>query len=289
MHDKHREFGTVAFHLHDIARAIKFKGKFDLFLVDQIVGEIQVAITFHYGLFGYGYSTQLRRKDQGQQPDWYVRHSLFPRIEPPSDRSEIGRGVLLPKAICHPYCVPFDYRVFLGYGREIAPKLDWAQASENRFPSLLQNMRDFSLTRHAYKQITSRHEKLQFLRDVISASSKRMEIIKEEPTFHATESQEKPYMKYMKPVSGLRKFALTPDELAELDFSSGPRRTAAQLGREEQSDSQGESEGEKEKKEKEEKEKEKPPPRKPAAPQGATRFGLQPSSLMISMIPKPRS
>ncbi|KAJ4454598.1 hypothetical protein PAPYR_10649 [Paratrimastix pyriformis] len=227
--EKHKEYGTVAFHLHDIARALKFKGKFDLFLVDQIVGEIQVSITFHYGLFGFGYSLQLKKKDQVQPPDWFVRHSLFPRLQPPTERAEPGRGVMLPKATCHPYCVPFDYRVFLGDGREIAPKLDWAAAAENRFPNLMGYMKDFSHVRHAMKQISSRHEKLQFLRDVIASSSKRLEMTKEEPSFRSNQPPEKPYMKYMRPVSGVRKFALTVEDFADLDLREAPS-TARGMG-----------------------------------------------------------
>jgi hypothetical protein len=46
-----------------------------------------------------------------------LQYSLYPRVEPPDDRTEPTRATLIPRAVPHPSFIPFNSKVIFGYGK----------------------------------------------------------------------------------------------------------------------------------------------------------------------------
>eukprot|EP00741_Cyanophora_paradoxa_P009336 tig00000144_g9044.t1 len=199
----HKPVGSVSLHLHDIVKASPVSGEFDLWDRHHIVGELHLDIAFTYGFFGYGYSVQL--KDE-LQPEQHVAHSLFPRVDPPEDRREPQRLTMTPKAVRHPAFIPFAQRVVLGYGASLAAILNREEDDEKEredFALLRASMGRLESLRAQYTALSSRHERLAFLRRVILASNARLEAVKEDTDFDGTEHAPKPYFRYMRPTISL--------------------------------------------------------------------------------------
>lgn len=120
-----QDVGEISLHLHEIIRCSPVKGWFDLFNESFYAGQILVRVTFTYGLYGYGHSNQLPkrlangRRSQSPPPEEddehnvmqfvlsQIKHSLYPRICPPIERTD-GDGVsLVPIKTPHPDFIPF--------------------------------------------------------------------------------------------------------------------------------------------------------------------------------------
>ena len=172
--------GSAAFHLHDIVMARKeLTGVFDLLNGHTMVGEMALTLSFSYGLFGYGYSNQL--KDDARPPEEHIRHSLYPRVDPPEERMETSRMTLVPKAVPHPTYIPMDEPVLFGYGKQIGS----LPREHDRFPLLRKQLTDLPDTFAQYRQIgardqlSSRKDKLAFLHQHIVATGVRTETQRE--------------------------------------------------------------------------------------------------------------
>ncbi len=66
------------------------------------VGQLQLELAFNYGLYGYGHSPQLSDAIGSfeQLPaELRVRHSLYPRVHPPDDRTDGASSTLIPPAV----------------------------------------------------------------------------------------------------------------------------------------------------------------------------------------------
>lgn len=173
-----RVIGTVAFHLHDVIKQSPVDGVFDLFDAYQTVGEIKLSLAFSYGLFGYGYSLQL--KEDNYTTDHFLKYSLFPRIDPIAGRTDPVKHLLVPKANRHPSFIPFNQRVQLGFGQDIAPSLDSTHENGGKFSLIAKNLNRFSSLQDNLKREPSRFERLSFLRDLVLDSNKKIEVVKEE-------------------------------------------------------------------------------------------------------------
>lgn len=173
-----RVIGVVMFHVHDVVRQSPVTGTFDLFNgAYQTTGEIRLSLSFSYGLFGYGYSPQL--KEDNHQVDHYLKYSLFPRIDPVVGRLDPNKHILVPKATRHPLFIPFNQRVHLSFGQEIAPTLDNIHDTSGKFSLLGQNMGHFHALQDQLKKESSRADRLAFLSGLVLDSNKKVEAIKE--------------------------------------------------------------------------------------------------------------
>ncbi len=54
-----QEIGSVSFHLHDIIQASPISGIYDIWENNVLVGDLELEITFSYGSYGYGTSSQV--------------------------------------------------------------------------------------------------------------------------------------------------------------------------------------------------------------------------------------
>jgi hypothetical protein len=57
--DYSENIGTVFFHLHDLIQASPISGCYDLWNENVCVGSVRLELTFSYGAFGYGSSSQV--------------------------------------------------------------------------------------------------------------------------------------------------------------------------------------------------------------------------------------
>ncbi|KAL7751116.1 hypothetical protein RI367_003318 [Sorochytrium milnesiophthora] len=169
----HRELGGVSFHLHDIVSVSPIMGAFDVWDQHQLIGDIEVEITFSYGSFGYGYSSQL--KEERRTPEEMVAYSLFPRIVPPKEQQEAERGVMAVKALQHPSFIPFKEKAFLSYGKElgqlaVAPRDTFAPEMAAADINEIEAMRD------RYFGMSDRVARIMFLHNYLFCASTKPEI-----------------------------------------------------------------------------------------------------------------
>jgi hypothetical protein len=76
------------------------------------VGQLQLELAFNYGLYGYGHSPQLSDamgSFEQLPPELRVRHSLYPRVQPPDDRTDFASATLIPPAVT-PFPMPMHAR-----------------------------------------------------------------------------------------------------------------------------------------------------------------------------------
>ncbi|KAJ1563212.1 hypothetical protein HK405_004697 [Cladochytrium tenue] len=128
--------GSVLFHIHDLIKASPITGIYDLWNESVQVGDINLEITFSYGVFGYGYSHQLREEDTSAVET--VQYSVFPRLTPRREQREQDDPVLVVCAVPHPPFVPFTEEVYLSYGKDIRSVLEDAKEAAYQ-PEVLQN------------------------------------------------------------------------------------------------------------------------------------------------------
>ncbi len=81
--DSDDEVGSVNFHLHHLIDASPLSGTFSLYKGHHLAGEITLDLSFKYGAFGYGHSSQLRLTKPAEA---YLAGSQYPRLDPPLDR-----------------------------------------------------------------------------------------------------------------------------------------------------------------------------------------------------------
>ncbi|GKT31908.1 hypothetical protein ADUPG1_006226 [Aduncisulcus paluster] len=75
--------GTVSFHIFDVVSSKKSNAMFSIFSGDQTTGEVDLSLSWTYGLYGYGHSTFLR---ENNSPDEHAKYSLYPRVSVHPDR-----------------------------------------------------------------------------------------------------------------------------------------------------------------------------------------------------------
>eukprot|EP00002_Diphylleia_rotans_P010199 TRINITY_DN2059_c0_g1_i11.p1 TRINITY_DN2059_c0_g1~~TRINITY_DN2059_c0_g1_i11.p1 ORF type:complete len:324 (-),score=69.41 TRINITY_DN2059_c0_g1_i11:485-1456(-) len=190
---EHKEVASVAFHLHDVIKWSPIRGSFDLLSNHQNVGEIHLEVLFNYGLFGYGYSMQLK-DDQKKSTD-FLALSLFPRIEPPEDRIETDRITMTPKVMPHPVFLDFNKKAVLGYGTLVAGIED--ENRQPRFEKLRHATKRYHELREHYSGINDRMDKLLFLHQTIMASNRRTEAVKDRDELKETQTSSKSYMNFV--------------------------------------------------------------------------------------------
>jgi hypothetical protein len=134
------EYASICFHLHELASHSFLRGdapsprpfprsfangkyacdkhsglragNFDMYSNMTRVGQLQLELAFNYGLYGYGHSPQLSDamgSFEQLPPELRVRHSLYPRVQPPDDRTDFASATLIPPAVT-PFPMPMHAR-----------------------------------------------------------------------------------------------------------------------------------------------------------------------------------
>ncbi|KAI8804972.1 hypothetical protein BJ742DRAFT_822187 [Cladochytrium replicatum] len=173
--ERQLEMGSIAFHLHDLIQASPIAGTYDLWNDHLRVGDIDIELTFNYGMFGYGYSFQLREDDTSPQD--LTQYSLLPRIMPRKEIAEANEPVLAVRATPHPVVVPIRQKAYLSYGREIKPLLNDLEETQYQPSLLMKEMNNLSGQREKYYSNSDRIGRLMFLHNHLLESSNQPESI----------------------------------------------------------------------------------------------------------------
>jgi hypothetical protein len=112
-----QELGSISFHLHDLVKGCPHSGEYSIFGEYAEVANVNLDITFNYGLFGYGHSLMIATEDGRYESHEY---SLLPRIAPPE---EDGLEFEI-QAVPHPNFIPFDQKIYLSHGKDIQHVLE---------------------------------------------------------------------------------------------------------------------------------------------------------------------
>ena len=196
----HKVIGSIAFHSHDVVKASPSIDTFDLFDQHEAVGTIDLELAFSYGMFGYGYSDQL--KEEGRPPEELVAHSLFPRIMPPTERRDGTSNLLLPMTVPHPRFIPFSSQVKIGYGKDFASMIQKLQDKEVYPEDLMRSMTRFKTLKDQLNGISDKMQRLNFLRNQILEVQKSSETTPVNPKLSSMTSEvhgTKSYARFVRP------------------------------------------------------------------------------------------
>ncbi len=169
----HVELGSVAFHLHHVVDACPLAGVFALYKGHHLAAELDLAVEFRYGSFGYGYSSQLRST---KLPAEMVKGCILPRSQPPADRTDEHSGLLVPKAVAPPAILGIDTPAALQCAEDVVVEeanpaaYPVLRSRMDRYQSLLEQMNGFS-------QGKERRARLLFLEGLVMASAVQAEIV----------------------------------------------------------------------------------------------------------------
>ncbi|KAL0242678.1 hypothetical protein GEMRC1_005241 [Eukaryota sp. GEM-RC1] len=206
--------GSVSFNLHDLVSNKKVSGNFSIFQNDVVVGEISLLLQFFYGSLGYGYSCQIR--DENMSAPQQIEKSLFPRLEPPQDRKDSSRSVLLPRAQHHPWFIEFgDCRTDLELGKYFKSVMPPPTARESvlrkpgehvsdlksRFPLVEKHLNVLNYRDKANELLAdpSRISRLKELRTVVYPTKTRNHVLANDQEITPSETDNK-FLKYLKPI-----------------------------------------------------------------------------------------
>lgn len=101
------------------SQVTQVSGEFDLLDEHLFVGVIDLDVSFCYGLYGYGYSAQLKEEPVVRSVEDHLQFCLFPRVAPPPERTEWDRMTLAPTAISQPPFGMLKDVVPLSYAKEL--------------------------------------------------------------------------------------------------------------------------------------------------------------------------
>eukprot|EP00742_Colponemidia_sp_Colp-10_P011001 GILJ01012161.1.p1 GENE.GILJ01012161.1~~GILJ01012161.1.p1 ORF type:complete len:447 (+),score=33.31 GILJ01012161.1:472-1812(+) len=193
----HEELGSVYFNLHDVIKESPCHGTYDLFNQHLSVGDISLEFAFTYGLFGYGYSSQL--KDEVVRVEQSLRFSLLPRLQPDADRLEQKRKTMLPN---HSYS-----SIVLPYDQYMEKKTDISKSNE--FESLRTKLCRLEDMQETYKSLDSRLDRLSFLRNQILANNQEIDVraLREESE---QRQLSKRYMQFLQPTTTYKDSSVVP-------------------------------------------------------------------------------
>eukprot|EP01135_Chromosphaera_perkinsii_P011623 Nk52_evm6s2462 gene=Nk52_evmTU6s2462 len=195
----HKVIGSVAFHAHDIVKSSPAIDNFDLFDQHEAVGTVDLELAFAYGVFGYGYSDQL--KEEGRAPEELLTHSLFPRIMPSPERRDVTSNLLLPMTVAHPSFIPFNSKVKIGYGKDFARMVQKLQEDTFYPEEMMRSMTKFRSLKDHLNGLTDRMDRLNFLRNEILSVQKSSEATPINPKYDMTSPSHGPksYSRFVRP------------------------------------------------------------------------------------------
>ncbi|KAL0208139.1 hypothetical protein P9112_010726 [Eukaryota sp. TZLM1-RC] len=217
-HQPDLTIGAVSFNLHDIVKSKSIVGTFDIYSGDVVSGRLSIEIDFFYGVHGFGYSCQLR--DLNISAPQQIEKSLFPRLEPPTDRADDTRGTILPRAQHHPAFVEFcGHETILGIGKQFESQLPPPTSREEsdtapgkfisdggeRFPLLEEYLKNSDYSGKVSRVIDcqSRLQRLKTLNNELFTNiSKREHVLSEKSSIDTSQKSvgNKGFLKFMKPV-----------------------------------------------------------------------------------------
>lgn len=213
------ELGSVSFHVHDLIASSQVQGWFDLTNGSLLSGEVALELMFHYGMFGYGYSTQLL--EPTREPQDLIRNSLFPRIAPPRDRIDKHRQTIVPRAVKHPNFLLADERAIIGFGKQAEALLDTVDARKE--PELLpQVMARYARSKSRLDALkpAGRLSRLMYIQSRILAASQRSETIHKERTVNERLHARKTYLAFVQATRMRSEEQVTGGNIPRLDTST---------------------------------------------------------------------
>ncbi|KAI8915047.1 hypothetical protein BC831DRAFT_488110 [Entophlyctis helioformis] len=199
---REKAIGATLFHMHDIVKASPISGQFDIWGRHFEIGQIELEITFSYGVFGYGSSVQLELEDV--KPEEAVQYSLMPRINPLPEHCEPDEAVLAVQAVPHPAFIPFSKHVHLSYAKDLQRELDDVGKTMYMPAFIMQDYTTMEHVRHKYSSIPDRSVRLMFLHTYLQESSNRPETVTDEREAMMQETfPRKTYTRFVVPATSL--------------------------------------------------------------------------------------
>jgi len=104
-------------------------------------------------------------------------------VEPPLERRDNFKGLLIPKATRHPTFIPFQQKVLLGFGKDMAPILDNMPDDGCKFDHVSNGFQRIKDLQEQHKSYTTRADKLAFLHRLVLSTNQKVEAIKNEMQF----------------------------------------------------------------------------------------------------------
>ncbi|CAH1802252.1 unnamed protein product [Owenia fusiformis] len=164
-----RIIAKVELHLYDIVKNLFVAETYGLKRRDKAIGTIDAEFCFAYGRFGYGYSSQLENTQK--IPADQIRHSMFYRPKPPTDRCMDDIDVLTCVPIGHPSYINFTQKAEIGnIGLDIQSEQTLRKCFAYEEPVLLMSKIRKGMTKlqRKYCEFDSRQSRLKFLNDLVS-------------------------------------------------------------------------------------------------------------------------
>ncbi|EPZ32035.1 hypothetical protein O9G_004865 [Rozella allomycis CSF55] len=185
-------FGSVFFHLFDVIESSPLDYTVEVWNDSHLFGNLSFQITYNYGYFGYGYSSQINEKLR--DPDESVRFCLFPRLIPHPEETEPDTCVIITKAVPHPHFIPFKNKVKLSYGKELNNKeIDETQNPVKVQGNFVERLRSkVEYIRDRYYSFPDRTKRIAFIKSYFNEATKVMARYhdKEESSKNVTDSNQ---------------------------------------------------------------------------------------------------
>lgn len=170
--DYHKIISAKDIHVYDI-----IKDLFDIKHLElrdlhkqKAVGDLNVEMTFAYGTFGYGFANQFHSRLVNPKDN--LSHSIFFRPPPMDGRVDSINDTTVCRHIGHPPMIPFKRKAELDMYVEFQAELDWFFGGKVREPNVVtQRLTErVEKIQHEVDLLTSRKERLHFLRSWVSDS-----------------------------------------------------------------------------------------------------------------------
>jgi hypothetical protein len=119
------------------------------------------------------YYNLMQLQDDESTPEEHIQYSLFPRINPDPEVCEPNEIILRTQAVSHPKFIPFENRVYLGYGKELVDALEKLRRDSEEKPSFRSdrpNMARIIAIRKKYFEISDRATRLAYLQKFLQES-----------------------------------------------------------------------------------------------------------------------
>ncbi|KNC52037.1 uncharacterized protein AMSG_08291 [Thecamonas trahens ATCC 50062] len=222
------ELGSVLFKLHDVIRVQRVVGWFPLRAAHFEIGSIYLELTFSYGLYGYGYSPQVKVPNGVAGEDAVTRRS-----------EGTGRATMVPSAQPAPPLLPVPQPAAIGYAPEMAADVQAladARGAAPRFPLVAAAMSRLPHLMSALDSAGSRQERLGLLHAMITSSAVQPEGTAAETSAertsasarrHHSAEQTAAFADYFKPLVHRRSGALGDDASTSLAARNSDARNTS--------------------------------------------------------------
>ncbi|KAI3380273.1 hypothetical protein SNEBB_004899 [Seison nebaliae] len=173
--DIHRILAAKTLNLLDIIRTMYASENITLERQRLKIGQVTIEFCFAYGSFGYGYSNQIASPTYTLSSEENLSHSMFLRLEPPSDRKLHNLDILAPQYVPHPKFMEFDEHIRTPTkirGSHFSSKKD----EDRAYPLLFETIKKpYMKLLNEFNDCTSREHRIDFLHNLISLNMRKRE------------------------------------------------------------------------------------------------------------------